>query len=160
MSFQVTRRLLVPLTGTLLGCMVLFFVSGLPPTPVLACCGKGMGFPFFCFFLLLTLFSIGFCLPFLLPRRSNLFSGRAAAYRRLQRITALLLSTEIRIGFVLSLFLFLVLILMGTALLFSLSLGFDWSALVLGCLSLLLGLAILLLGLRQTRDPFPNEWEA
>jgi hypothetical protein len=104
-----------------------------------------MGFPFFCFFLLLTLFSVGASLPFLVPKHSTLFSWCAVAGRRFQPFATLLLSTEIRAWFVLSLFLFSTLILMGAALLFSLSLGFDWSALVLGCLSLLLGLGILLL---------------
>jgi hypothetical protein len=113
-----------------------------------------MGFPFFCLLIVLTILSVGSCVPLLVRKSGALFSGRAA---RFQHLTTLILSTEIRGWFVLSLFLSSTLIVIGAALVFSLSLGINWSALVLGCLSLFLGFGILLLGLRQTRYPFRDK---
>jgi hypothetical protein len=153
MRVQVARHFIIPPAGVLLGCILLFLWSGLPITPALACCGNSMGFPFSCLLILLTIFSIGAYVPLFARKSEALFSGRAA---RLQQLATLILSTEIRAGFVLSLFLSSPLIIFGAALTFSLSFGFNWSALVLGCLSILLGLGILLLGLRQTRYPRPR----
>jgi len=113
-----------------------------------------MGFPFSCLLILLTIFSIGACVPLFARKSGALFSGRAA---RLQQLTTLILSTEIRGWFVLSLFLSSTLIVVGAALVFSLSFGINWSALVLGCLSIFLGLGVLLLGLRQTRSPLQDD---
>jgi hypothetical protein len=112
-----------------------------------------MGFPFFCFFLELFLFSALSWLLLLAPKSRALLSEQTALGRRSRQISRFLLSPEIRASFVLSLFLFSTLMVIGAALLFWLALGFNWSALVLGCLSLALGLGILRLCLRQTQYP-------
>lgn len=154
MRVQIARRFIIPPAGALLGCVLLFLWSGLPIPPALACCGNSMGFPFFCLLIVLTILSVGSCVPLFVRKSGALFSGRAA---RFQHLTTLILSTEIRGWFVLSLFLSSTLIVIGAALVFSLSLGINWSAPVLGCLSLFLGFGILLLGLRQTRYPFRDK---
>jgi hypothetical protein len=113
-----------------------------------------MSFPFFCLLIVLAIFSIGSGVPLFVRKSGALFSGRTA---RFQQLTTWILSTEIRGWFVLSLFLSSTLIVAGAALVFSLAFGMNWSALVLGCLSLFLGLGILLLGLHQTRSPSRHE---
>lgn len=150
MRLRVVQHLLVPPVGALLGCLFLLLWSGLHVPPGLACCGMSMDFPFSCIAVLLALLSVGSCLLFF-ARKSGAFLLRPPT--RWQQFTTLILSTEIRGWFVLSLLLSALWIEIGAASVFSLSVAFNWSALILGSLNIFLGLVILLLGLRQTRYP-------
>ncbi|BCL80926.1 hypothetical protein ccbrp13_33910 [Ktedonobacteria bacterium brp13] len=160
MSFHVARRFIMIPGGALFGCALLFLLSGLLTTPALACCGNGMGFPFFCLLILLTIltiFSIVSFLPTFARKSGDHFFGSAVFGRQLQPPATIIESTYLCGRFYLSLFLSSTLILVGAVLLFSFSFGFTWSALILGCLSIFLGIGILLLGLSRTRSPSQEE---
>lgn len=146
MPYRFAHRLLLSFAGALLVCVLLFLLSELPTYPRLMCCGYSTDFPFLCLLILLSLFSI---LPFLFRSSRKKGDGvlsPAASRTPFQHVTSLVLSDYLRGWFLLSLLLSMTLVLLGAALLFSLSLSFTWSALALGCLSVLSGLLILLLG--------------
>jgi hypothetical protein len=73
----------------------------------------------------------------------------AACSRQLQHLTRQVFSDYLRGWFFITLLFSMTLILLGAALLFSLSLSSTWSALALGCLSVLDGLGMLLSGGRR-----------
>ena len=146
MPFAVARRLVIPLIGAPLGCALLFLLS---ISSSFTCCATDINFPFFCLGLLFVIFSI---LSFF--RRSTLQKGQSifwyvASSPRVQHFVTLMFPEYLAGRFFVSLLVCTVLILTGAALLFSLSSGFAWSILALGCLCILLGPGILLLGLRR-----------
>ena len=146
MPYRFAHRLLLSFAGAFLVCVLLFLLFGLPTYPFLMRCGNSTDFPFLCLLILLTLFSL---LPLLFRftrKKGDGVLSPAAARTLFQHVTSLVLSDYLGGWFLLSLLLSMMLVLLGSALLFSLSLSFTWSALALGCLSVLSGLLILLLG--------------
>ena len=149
MPYRFAQRLFLSCAGALLICIVLFLLPGLPTYSHLICCGYSMNFPFLCLLILLSLFSsIAWLFRSMHKQGDGVFSP-AASSKLFQRLPGLIFSDYLRGWFFVSLLLEIPLVLFGAALLFSLSLSFTWSALALGCLSVLDGLGILLLGMRR-----------
>ena len=146
MPYRFAQRLVFSIAGAILVCVLLFLLSGLLTYSPLKCCGYSMGFPLLCLGTLLSLFSI---IPFLfrsMHKQGDGVLSPAASSKLFQHLTSLVLSDYLRGWFFASLLLSMTLVLLGAVLLFSLSLSFSWSALALGCLSVLDGLGVLLLG--------------
>ena len=149
MPYRFARRLLLSFAEALLVCVVLFLLSGLPTSSHFMCCGYSMNFPFLCFLILLSLFST---IAWLFRSTHKQGDGAflpVASSKRFQHLTSLIFSDYLRGWFSVSLLLSMTLVLFGAALLFSLSQIFTWSALALGCLSVVDGLGILLLGMHR-----------
>jgi hypothetical protein len=144
MPYCVAQRLRFPFAGALLVCVVLFLSSGLLAS--FQCCGDSMGFPYLCLGIFLSLFSIVAFVYCSTREKGNVTCSPAASRRLFQRLADRVFSDYFRGGFFVTLLLSTTLVLLGAALLFSLSLSFTWSALALGCLSALGGPGILLLG--------------
>ena len=134
------RRLLIPFAGALLVCVSLFLLSGFPLCLSLMCCGYGMDFPFLCLGILFSLFNIIFFCLSSMHKQGDEFSFLAAPRGRFQHLSSLVFSDYFRGRFLVSLLFSMMLVLLGAALLFSLSLSSSWSALALGGLSVLGGL--------------------
>ena len=147
MPYRFAQRLLLSCAGALLVCVVLFLLPGLPTYPGLICCGYSMNFPFLCLLILLSLFSsIAWLFRSTHKQGDGAFSPVASS-KLVQHLFGLVFSDYLRGWFAVSLLLSMTLVLFGAALLFSLSLSFTPSAASLGCLSVVDGLGILLLGM-------------
>ena len=106
-----------------------------------------MNFPFLCLGILLALFSTIAWVYCSTRKKVNVSHSPAVSSRPFQHLAGQVLSDYLRGWFFVSLLLSMTLVLFGAALLFSLSLRFTPSALALGCLSVVDGLDILLLGM-------------
>ena len=146
MSYRFAHYLVLSFAGALLICMMLFLLSEFPLSPGLLCCGFVMDFPFPCLLILLSLFGSMVWAFHSRQRRSSGVLSSTTFSRLFEHLISLVLSDYLRGWLVVSLLLAILLILLGAALLVSLSLSFAWSALALGCLDLLGGLLVLLLG--------------
>lgn len=152
MPYRFAHLLVLSFAGTLLVCVVLFLLSEFPALPSLMCCGYSMDFPFLCLFILLSLFGIIAVLFDSTRKQGGDGRLRTASSKLFTPFLGLVFSDYFRGWFAVSLLLSTTLVLLGTALLFSLSLSFAWPVLALGCLSLLGGLLIPLLGGGSPRD--------
>jgi len=142
MLYRVAQSLRFPFAGALLVCVALYLLSGFLPPPSPLCCGDNMGFPFLCLGIIFCLFGL-IALVSCSARQPRDSTRSPAASNRLFRCLAdLVFSDHLRGGFFVALLLSTALVLSGAGLLFSLSLRFTWSALALGCLSMLSGLGI------------------
>ena len=108
-----------------------------------------MNFPFLCLGILLALFSTIGCVYCSTRKKVDVSHSPAVSSRLFQHLAGKVLSDYLRGWFFVSLLLSMTLVLFGAALLFSLSLRFTPSALALGCLSVVDGLDILLLGMHR-----------
>lgn len=105
-----------------------------------------MGFPYLCLGIFLALFSVIAFVYYSMREKGDVACSPAASRRLFQCLADRVFSDYFRGGFFVTLLLSTTLVLLGAALLFSLSLSFTPSALALGCLSALGGPGILLLG--------------
>lgn len=108
-----------------------------------------MGFPYLCLGIFLSLFSIVAFVHRSTREKGNAACSPAASSKQFQRCAGIVFSDYFRGEFFVTLLLSATLVLLGAALLFSLSLNFTPAALALGCLSALGGPGILLLGRRR-----------
>lgn len=146
MLYRVAHGFRFPFAGALLVCMALYLLSGLDPAPFLPCCGDSMSFPFLCLGIVFSIFSLMALLVSSRRRPHDVPRSPTVPSRLLGHLSGLLFSDHLRGEFFVALLLSTALMLSGAGLLFSLSLSFTWSALALGCLSLLSGLGVLFPG--------------
>lgn len=101
-----------------------------------------MDFPFLCLGIFFSLFSVIALVYGSTRKKGDVTRSPAASRKLFQRLAGLVFSDHLRGEFFVTLMLSTTLVLSGAALLFSLSLSFTLSALALGCLSVLSGLAV------------------